>query len=167
MPKKSSPKSLTARLLRIGHANLAIVATFILVFVGLGTWFVARSEASGCTSQTFSTATPGGYGNVCVKAIQSMLDHFNIGTPLKVCNNGAISRTCVGYYDGIYGYKTASDVRTFQSESPWQQGYPRLTVDGKVGLNTWTQLCLVASGRDNNDYYRAGCSSLFGGYGPY
>lgn len=148
----------------LGQANLAIAAAFVLVFVSIGTWYIQRSEAAGCLSQTFSIQNPGGYGNICVKAIQSMLDNDRIGSILKTCPypDPKVSYTCnKGYYDGIFGSKTAADVRIFQLYSPHASGYPRLKQDGVVGLSTWTQLCLVAEGNSPNDFNRAGCSALF------
>ncbi|HSW80187.1 MAG TPA: peptidoglycan-binding domain-containing protein [Candidatus Saccharimonadales bacterium] len=147
---------------RLGRTNLVIICAFVLLIGGFGAWYVKSSEAAGCTSQSFSVQQPGGYGNTCVKAIQSMLDHFYITPYLKICTSGS-GRNCQGYYDGIYGYRTAANVKTFQ------QRYPAILHDGKVGLQTWTALCNAAGNyntRDAGDYTRAGCTYLTGPLNP-
>jgi peptidoglycan hydrolase-like protein with peptidoglycan-binding domain len=139
--------------MRIGHANLAIVAAFVLVFVGLGTWFVSRSQASSiCVYQTYSQGSSG----TCVKAIQSIVDGSRVGVILKTCPYGGLSYTCSGgYYDGIFGPKTTYGVKRFQY-------YFGLRQDGIVGPATWAKLCRNAG---NNDYNRAGCYALSSGGG--
>jgi hypothetical protein len=158
MPKKSlkKSKSFSTKLRDMGRANLAVVAAFVLVFVGLGTWFVARSEAyTPCVYQGFAQGNAG----TCVKAIQSIIDGARIGAPiLKTCPNGEkLSYYCSGgYYDGIYGPRTTTGVYDFQRFAR-QAGWPNLTVDGRVGSATWHPLCAYAG---HNDRLRAGCSAI-------
>jgi putative peptidoglycan binding protein len=162
MPKKATQKKFSQRLLNMGHANLAIVAAFMLVFVGLGAWFVNRSEAaSGCVSQSLSQGATG----TCVQTIESMLDHmhnyYGFAYWLKSGCPSSQPTCSYGYYDGIFGPKTKADVVRYQYKHAISGG------NGVVGSRTWYWLCLNTgpSGfQDQGDYNRAGCSSIYGAY---
>jgi len=154
MPKKSpKAKSKTfSRLMRIGHTNLAILAAFMLVFVGLGAWFVNHSEAAGppCVSRVFYYYEPGTIGSQCVKDLQQML--HNIGDYYYTYNGFSNS----GIYppDGVYGSATRTQVVDFQKFSK----FPKSGQDGEVGPYTWSYLCTDDSQTGGTSVYKnAGC----------
>ncbi len=124
MPRKTKRKqSFGDRILRIGHMNLAIAAVFVLAFAGVGTWFVARSEAAGsCVLYKLYEYRPGFYGSQCVKDVQYELSH------LSYLGYGNLA------IDGIYGPQTEAAVSRF--------GYDNgINNSGQVGSRTWAILC--------------------------
>jgi peptidoglycan hydrolase-like protein with peptidoglycan-binding domain len=150
-PKKSS---LVKRLQKLGRANLIIIGVFVLTFVGLGTFYVARSEAAGhdCVVRTYRYAPSNYYW--CVQQAQRSLSDLSMWIPVR----------SPGYADGYFGGNTLSAVKSFQSYYNTQSSI-KLTVDGVLGRNTWTSICLKLSQNKYNNYnlvnnqmYNDGCS---------
>jgi len=140
--------------LDFAHAsNVVVAAVFILAFAGLGTWYVNHSNASsyGCVDQTFGQGLSNSmYGSTCVKAIQSMLDHYHYG-PYSLKTGSS--------YDGIFGSKTYANVVRYQYQRSISSG------GGQVGSRTWKWLCYDAKNTrygDYNDFMRAGCTKWYG-----
>jgi Putative peptidoglycan binding domain len=102
---------------KLGRRNLAIVVAFVLVFAGVGAFYVQRSEAAGsCVWYTFRQGSSG----QCVKDVQYELVHLGYGNmPI----------------DGIYGPLTASEVSHFGFS------YAGINNSGQVGSRTWSALC--------------------------
>ena len=136
----------------LGRANLSVALAFVLVFAGVGTWYVARSEAAGygCAGNSYSEWQA--WGSSCVKHIQRMLDVIGGGPykPLCYVNASNILNRC----DGDFGPQTKADVVLFQNDT----GIRNPPGGGVVGSRTWRNLCLnTKEVGDSYDYYAVGC----------
>jgi hypothetical protein len=147
MMKKTKKKttSILSRARRFGRVNIAIMAAFLLVFIGPGTWFVGHSEASGAC--VYSKFQLGSGNSQCVKYIQGMLDRWDEG-PNRLTT------------DGDFGLLTKANVVQFQNEEGVVGG------NGVVGSRTWYHLCVDSSSGgsgdyDKADYNGAGCSNIY------
>ncbi len=110
--------------------------TFVVIFAVLtGGYFLYRSYAATCTSYTF---VPGSTGQ-CVKNIQYIINGLNY--EYEFAGNGSVRLQI----DGQYGNITSLVVAAYQKDSPEGLLDYRLTADGKVGKNTWHNLCQDAA----------------------
>jgi len=109
----------------------------------------AAPDASGCVTETFTTADEP-YYEPCVADAQILFnDLWDV--------EGEVGYVGVNQHltvDGSYGPDTASVVGGFQSESG-------LTVDHKLGPQTWQHLCAVdqAYGYTGTYWHDAGCAT--------
>ncbi len=104
------------------NKKIMIIALIVavLVFGGIGTYFLTSSSAGACKA---SPEERKGSSGKCVRIIQEMLN-LNNGAGLGV--------------DGSFGPKTDTAVRAFQTKFSIQS-------DGRVGPITWGRLCYVAT----------------------
>lgn len=152
MVKKSRNKTtLSKRLLRVSRANTMVLAGFLLVFAGAGTWFVSRSEAaSGCAGGTYAEYQA--WGSLCVKHIQHMLTYIGYGPYSSLCS-ALYSNNPANQCDGEFGPQTKADVVHFQYMRGISGG------NGVVGSRTWRQLCALAHAYGLTwDYNGASCA---------
>ena len=89
----------------------------------------AYATGEGCTRYIYRT----GNRSTCTKYIQTMLNGINSFYKGFRNNGVTISGTIIAA-DGIFGTKTAQQVRMLQ-------GFDYQTVDGIAGRNTWDALC--------------------------
>lgn len=155
MPRKQTTakkSSLPIRSLRLGRQNLAILAAFVLVFVGLGTVYISHSEAatSYCVQHQYYEYAD--WGSQCVRNIQTELKN------LYWVTNGNLT------VDGDFGPDTKAAVIRF--------GYGTFGANnnGVVGYRTWLQLCDAALSVSPSVGASDGCgkvpTSTYGEYGP-
>lgn len=146
--KQSGFGSLLSSIFR-GKRKWVTLVIFVLIFGGIGTYLLRESYAlstsiSHCTGNNWGASKTTGQ---CVKDIQRIL-------------NGVGGTYSVGSVDGIYGTKTKTGVKNFQSF--WGLGN-----DGVVGPKTWERLCYVAyyNGTDStNAANNAGCKGSSGAF---
>ncbi|HSW80182.1 MAG TPA: peptidoglycan-binding domain-containing protein [Candidatus Saccharimonadales bacterium] len=132
-PRQSSGSSSWFR--RFGTRNLVITIVFVLIFGGIGAWYVSTSRAATpCVFRTLSY----GSNNGCVAQLQA-------GLYVAHLNYGIVGP---GPWDGVFGYATYNSLRAFQSK------VMRTNADGVVsacspsgtGCPTWHGLCAVVKG---------------------
>lgn len=101
------------------------------------------ADASGCVTETFSTADENTF-EACVDDEQVLLNDLHSANP------GFANQELT--VDGQYGPKTASDVTSFQ-------GAAGIKKDGITGPQTWNSLCSLASqlGFRGTFWQDAGC----------
>lgn len=87
-----------------------------------------NSTGKGCTANIYKS----GKSSTCVKYIQTMLNGINHAYASAPELNGAMLSQ-----DGIFGAKTASQVKRFQN-------FANLTKDSIVGPKTWDMLCFLS-----------------------
>jgi|GEM_PF-2254961 len=156
MPKKSNRKRLSDRLFKIGHGNLALVAAFIVIFVGFGSFFVYRSEAAG-TACAWTTLSIGMSGQ-CVADAEQMLHNIGINPGMTYLHFSDVPQlgydTSAGWHaDGIFGSGMQQQVKYYQTYE-----FGSRSATGKVTPQTWASMC------DRNGsrwvYTNAGCSQV-------
>ena len=172
MTKKSSRQVLSSRPLRLSRAHLNVLAAFVLVFVGFGSWFVYHSEASAwyCAQHIYYQNEPGTYHGYCVYQLQTFLNAFH-----SSYLGGVSGVPSLGRPDGIYGPKTAAAVAKFQGfvgskafiyGQLKSQGALPVLPDGTVGRHTWFAICdTMVNGAVNGYWSSLGCginSRLYG-----
>ncbi len=121
------------RLSRFGKTNLIIASVFVLLFAGVGTYYLHRSEADAygpnSTYCVYYKFYEGRFPHSqCVKDIQFALTKLGIG-PYGLCYGN--------YCDGIFGPQTYSDVLKFGNVAGITGGN-----GGQVGSRTWSALCV-------------------------
>jgi len=111
---------------RISRTNAIIVAAFVLLFGGVGTYHVENSHADAptgyCVYYKLYYYRSGFYGSQCVKDVQFALQRL-----------GYFS----GNIDGIYGPQTEAAVLYFGNVARIPHGN-----SGQVGVRTWNALCV-------------------------
>lgn len=110
--------------------HLLLPILVIVAVAGIGGYVLTRSRAasSACVYNNYALNTSG----TCVKNIQLLVNHFCLFAYQKEnpCKQIAV--------DGQFGSQTKTQVLLFQK---WSGLHVRLTQDGIVGPNTWSQLC--------------------------
>lgn len=105
-----------------------MVAALVAVFAVLGLTATlapnAQAAQAPCRSNVY------GYGGTgsCVKALQAIVSTSSTVNPGRADIGSPIAR------DGVFGTKTHNAVRKYQKIN-------HLTVDGRVGRQTWNRLC--------------------------
>lgn len=132
---------------------MLIIGAFILLFVGMGTFYVAKSQAAviighDCVFRTYSYAPYKYYW--CVAQLQSALtNEHNLHPSLVRSPNGT---------DGYFGVNTLNSVKDFQRNMV--HIYPDGVVSGTfyTAGPTWRKLC-----SDLYGYYvysQLGCNNI-------
>jgi hypothetical protein len=132
----------------MSRSSVLIVAAFALVFVGMGTVYIGKSQAQGyCVYHSYGY-DPGTW-KWCVVRIQDALQRAHNQNRAIASPNGV---------DGYYGGNTAWSVKTIETNVLLPREYP----DGVVsaGGRVWIYLCAVE--RTGNTYYwfDMGCNYL-------
>ena len=136
MPKaKTKTSSLQSHIRRISNNKLILLAAFVLVFVGFGSWVVYRTEAANCTYSYLSAAA--GSRGWCVTVLQDSLGiahqlYGNVPAPAK---------------DGIYGTQTATSVWYYQKY------HTDVKASGAMNPATWSFMCSTLSYYHRNGKY--------------
>ena len=105
-----------------GKQQWVIVACFVVLFGGIGTYFITKSNAYTCDN----TVLYRGMSGYCVSVAQKRLNYYN-------CDDIRV--------DGIFGYNTYNATRNFQAYySLSNTQVERLSIDGIIGPNTWYAL---------------------------
>jgi putative peptidoglycan binding protein len=136
------------RLKRAIRPGVWVAAVAMLVTGGIvATPATTAMAASGCVTQTFTTADQGTV-LTCVKDAQVLLNNLHsIGPP----GFPGLQNLTV---DGSYGQHTAADVRQFQKDVNIQQ-------DSQLGPQTWWFLCVNNgdNGFRGTFWHDAGCAT--------
>lgn len=111
----------------------------------------AAADPSGCVTETFTEADEPIY-LPCVADAQILLNdiwYYQQAHPKVYLGAGQLLTV-----DGSYGPHTALDVGSFQSRQ-------KLTIDEKLGPQTWNQLCHVdwGLGYTGTYWHDAGCAT--------
>ena len=127
MPRSRNQNTRLPKLVhRLGRRNLAVVAAFVLVFAGVGAFYVQRSQADTgagyCVFYKLYEYRSGFYGSHCVKDVQFALNRLSINS---------------GYPDGIFGPQTRAAVLQFGNLAGIPGGN-----SGQVGVRTWKAFCV-------------------------
>jgi hypothetical protein len=169
--KKSAKPTNKFNLYNMMSKGYALPALVMLVFGGIGGYYLASSHAATTTSCfTYAKQNHGfwsgqGYqthnsfqGN-CVHDIQTIVNFQLYG--YRYSTNGSRIGT-----DGQYGPQTANAVMTMQRYYKGH-GFPSVTVDGAAGIQTFSDmLCREQSYKDNSYYsWNSGIASALNGLG--
>jgi hypothetical protein len=138
---------------RLGRGKLAVVFAFMLLFAGVGTYYITNAHAatvngSPCVYWKFTEYR---FSGQCVKDIQFGLNRAGI---------------YAGNIDGIFGPQTRAAVLSFG----YEYGYNN---NGEVGVRTWNSLCRLgmAPPKGSNRFPSVasdmGCYAGGGPYNPY
>lgn len=152
--RKQKSTGFKQRFDRIPRSSLILVSVFVLVFMGVGGYFVKKSHASsGCVNTVLQV---GSYG-YCTQVARTMLNaihnahlnHFPDVLPLDPTLKN-------------YNVATSNDVWNFQYDNNHYTNYGGITQDGIIGNQTWWHLCKVdvASLINRYAYIDANCQSF-------
>lgn len=109
-----------------------MIVVFVVAFAGIGGYFVYTSSAARtkvasnatCSNVTLRTGSRGD----CVRVLQKFLNRYN-----SVYSYGWPALTV----DGVYGSKTAENVKLYQA---LRIRGTSISVDGVVGTQTWNRI---------------------------
>lgn len=125
---------------------MLIVGAFILVFVGLGTFYIGKSEAligHDCMARTYSYAPYNYYW--CVAQLQTALqiEHSHHGSAVP----------SPGTADGRFGGNTLTSLKYFESNVVHEYPDGTVTAWGAV----WRRLCSDTNAWNSDVWYSIGC----------